>query len=198
MIRSRFITIALMGGLLFIAIGLATAAMVSVPIIRAATNITVAEQNAAENWSRLTYASFRDNNWEIYTASGDGTGEARLTFRSASDSTPELNRGATRIVFASTAAGQPEIYTINVNGSGETRLTFTGKGEYLPDWSPDGTKIAFNSLRDGNYEIYVMNADGSAQTRLTNNSVWESIRPGRRTASKSRSCPIGPGRTNCG
>jgi Tol biopolymer transport system component len=137
----------------------------------AATN--AATENPVENWSQLAYASFRDGNFEIYTARGDGTQETQLTFRSASDSTPKLNRGATRIVFASTAAGLPEIYTINVDGSGETRLTFTGKGEYLPAWSPDGTKIAFTSLRDGNYEIYVMNADGSAQTRLTNNTVWD-------------------------
>ncbi len=161
MIKSRLIMMAVIGG--SVALGLTLAALA----------VLAAPQNAVENWSRLTYASFRDNNWEIYTARGDGSNETRLTFRNASDSTPKLNRGATRIVFASTAPGQPEIYTINVDGSGETRLTFTGKGEYLPAWSPDGSKIAFTSLRDGNYEIYVMNADGSAQTRLTNNSFWD-------------------------
>lgn len=159
--------------ILSLIIGTISAAVMHAPVINAALSSGALLQTDVGNWSRLTYASYRNNNWEIYTALGDGTNETRLTFRTASDSTPKLNRGATQIVFASTAAGAPEIYTINVAGSGETRLTFTGKGEYLPDWSPDGSKIIFTSLRDGNYELYVMNADGFAQTRLTNNTVWD-------------------------
>lgn len=158
------------------AISLAIVAMTSVSVLGGSANFPAASENPVENWSRLTYSSDRDNNWDVYTAQGDGSDETRLTFRSATDSTPKLNRGATRIVFASDAThatGVSEIYTINVDGSGETRLTFTGKGEYLPAWSPDGSKIVFASARDGNLEIYVMNADGSAQTRLTNNPAWD-------------------------
>ena len=129
--------------------------------------------SSLRDWSEFAFASYRDSNWEIYTALGDGTSAMRITNNPATDSTPSLNRGATRIVFVSTREGSSEIYSMNANGSDVTRLTFTAKGEYLPTWSPDGSKIAFVSNRDSNYEIYVMNADGSNQQRLTSNSAWD-------------------------
>lgn len=124
-------------------------------------------------WSGLTMASYRDMNWEIYTATGDGAISTRRTNNSAVDSMPELNRGANRIAFVSNRASNAEIYTLNVNGSGLTRLTATPASESMPTWSPDGSKIAFGSYRDGNWEIYAMNADGSNQTRLTFNAAWD-------------------------
>lgn len=118
-------------------------------------------------WSKRTFQSYRDGNWEIYVSNDDGFEEARLTVHGAIDMHPRLNRGATRIAFVSKRDGSYEIYTMNVDGSGVTRLTFTGSDNVYPAWSPDGTKIAFQSYRDGQAEIYVMNANGSGQTRLT-------------------------------
>ncbi|MBK8989523.1 MAG: PD40 domain-containing protein [Chloroflexi bacterium] len=118
-------------------------------------------------WSKRTFQSYRDGNWEIYTSNDDGSGEARLTAHGAIDMHPRLNRGATQIAFASKRGGVYGIYTMNVDGSGVTRLTFTDRDNVYPAWSPDGTKIAFQSYRDGQAEVYIMNADGSGQTRLT-------------------------------
>jgi hypothetical protein len=128
------------------------------------------------NWvdsTRLAFSSFRDNNWEIYTSTADGTNQTRRTLNPAYDSTPKLNRGANRIVFVSSRDGNNEIYVMNIDGSGQTRLTNTPAYEYWPTWSPDGSKIAFYSYRDGNAEIYVMNADGSNQMRLTSIAAWD-------------------------
>lgn len=124
-------------------------------------------------WSQLTFASYRDMNWEIYTAQGDGVSPVRLTYDPATDSAPDVSPDATQIVFHSTRDGNYEIYRMNADGSGQTRLTTTISDEYLPQWSPDGTRIAFYSYRDGNAEIYVMNADGSGQTRLTTDPAWD-------------------------
>jgi hypothetical protein len=65
-------------------------------------------------WSKRTFQSYRDGNWEIYTSNDDGSGEARLTVHSAIDMHPRLNRGATHIAFASKRDGVYEIYTMNV------------------------------------------------------------------------------------
>lgn len=118
-------------------------------------------------WSKLVFQSYRDGNWEIYLADGDGSNQTRLTFDGAADIHPRLNRGATRIVFASRRTGNYEIFTMNSDGSGLTQLTFNNTHDVNPSWSPDGTKIAFQAYRDGQAEVYVMNADGSGQTRLT-------------------------------
>lgn len=121
--------------------------------------------------SRLAFQSYRDGNWEIYVADGDGSGETRLTSNAASDVLPRLSHDAERVVFASNRDGNYEIYTIKVDGNGLVRLTSNGASDLDPAWSPDGTRIAFASNRDGNYEIYVMNADGTGVTRMTNDGA---------------------------
>ncbi len=124
-------------------------------------------------WTRLTYASYRDMNWEIYTAEGSGTGVTRRTNNEALDSLPKLNRGATRVVFVSQRDGNAEIYAMNRTGSDVTRLTWTAAEESTPSWSPDGSRVVFASNRDGNWEIYAMQADGANPVRLTHAPDWD-------------------------
>lgn len=124
-------------------------------------------------WSKLVFQSLRDDNWEIYIDNFDGTNQTRLTWNSAADIYPRLNRGATRIAFASNRTGNYEIFVMNSDGSGVTQLTHHNANDYDPDWSPDGTQIVFNSYRDGQSEIYKMNADGSTLTRLTWDAGWD-------------------------
>jgi len=124
-------------------------------------------------WSKLVFQSYRDDNWEIYLANGDGSNQTRLTNHGASDIQPRLNRGCTRIVFASNRTGSYEIFTMNTDGSGLRQLTANSTDDGHPSWSPDGTKIAFQAYRDGQAEIYVMNADGSGQTRLTWDGAYD-------------------------
>jgi Tol biopolymer transport system component len=123
------------------------------------------------DWSRIAFQSYRDGNWEIYLARGDGSQPVRLTNHSAADVRPRLNRGAARLVFTSDRDGNFEVYTMNADGSGLARLTFNDASEAGPVWSPDGGRIVFASDRDGNAEIYMMNADGSDQTRLTHDGA---------------------------
>ncbi len=125
-------------------------------------------------WSRLTFQSLRDSNWEIYQANGDGSNQTRLTNMAASDITPRFNRGTTRITFVSSRTGSYQIFTMNPDGSNVTQLTSTSANNYNPSWSPDGTKIVFSSYRDGQSEIYRMNADGSQPVRLTANPGYDS------------------------
>ncbi len=119
------------------------------------------------SWSKLVFQSYRDDNWEIYLANGDGSGQTRLTSNDDSDIQPRLNRGCTRTVLTSNRTGSYHLFTMNLDGSGVTQLTFGAADDFSPAWSPDESKIAFQTDRDGQAEIYVMNADGSAQTRLT-------------------------------
>ncbi len=125
------------------------------------------------DWSRLTFASYRHLNFEVYTAGGAGGNPTRRTENEATDTTPEFNRGATQIAFVSDRDGNPEIYRLDVASANQTRLTRNNAGDYLPTWSPNGAAIAFYSYRDGNAEIYRMGADGANQTRLTTHPAWD-------------------------
>ncbi len=119
------------------------------------------------DWTRIAFQSHRDNNWEIYTARGDGMEPVRLTREPAADTRPRFNGDLSKLVFASSRSGNSEIYTMNSDGTGARQLTFHGPSDNYPVWSPDGTRIAFAYNGDEDWEIYVMDADGENQTRLT-------------------------------
>ncbi len=126
-----------------------------------------ASPDAVADWSKITFESYRNNNWEIYKANGDGTIQTRLTNHSAYDIQPRLNRGATKIVFVSNRDGDYDIYMMNFDGSNLVNLSNNTFDDSNPAWSFDASRIAFQSYRDGQPEVYVMNSDGSSQTRLT-------------------------------
>ncbi len=124
-------------------------------------------------WSKLTFQSLRDGNWEIYSGNDDGTGQTRLTFNGVSDLHPRLNRGASRIVFSSYQTGSFELYTMNTDGSGQSRLTYNDRADGFPFWSPDGARIVFESYVGNQPDLFVMNADGSGESRLTFDSGFD-------------------------
>ena len=67
--------------------------------------------SAIPGWSRLVFQSFRDNNWEIYSANADGSGQTRVTDAPSVDYAPRLDPGADRIAFASDRNGGCLLYT---------------------------------------------------------------------------------------
>ena len=116
---------------------------------------------------RITFASVRMGNTDIYVMDADGTNETRLTDNRALDINPAWSPDGRRIAFTRSA----DIYVMNADGTNEMRLT-ENKARYAdPAWSPDGHHIAFTSDRDGNWNIYVMDADGTNETRLTDNEA---------------------------
>ena len=139
----------------------------------APSNLPDVSPGEMANWSKLAFQSYRNGQWDIFTARSNRSDEARLTVDGNHDIEPRWTRGLTRLAYVSRFPGNYEIYTMNPDGTGKTRLTNTPANEYNPSWSPDGTKIVFNSYRDGQSEIYVMNANGSGLTRLTNDPAYD-------------------------
>jgi Tol biopolymer transport system component len=122
-----------------------------------------------------------DDDFEIYSMNGDGTGMANLTANPSlfsDEHNPAWSPDGTRIAFNALREGQfdssADMYAMNADGTGQTRLTSDPGLEYDPAWSPDGARIAFiNCCPDGDAEIYVMNGDGTGQTNLTNHPAGD-------------------------
>ena len=138
------------------------------------TSLAPQSPSAIPAWSKLVFQSYRDNNWEIYRANADGTGQTRVTDNPSVDYSPRLNPGADRIAFSSNRnGGDYDIFVVDWNGANPVALTDNNSDDVDAVWSPSGTRLAFVAYRDGQAEVYVMNSTGSAVTRLTNNSAFD-------------------------
>jgi TolB protein len=117
--------------------------------------------------TKISFASNRDGNLEIYIMNANGTEQNRITTNPPNDTRPAWSPNGSKIAFES-AQNVPYIYYIyivNPDGTGLSQLTSANDIE--PAWSPDGSKIAFCSWRDGIPQIYIMNNNGTEQTRMT-------------------------------
>jgi TolB protein len=116
---------------------------------------------------RITFASDRAGNLEIYLMNADGTDQTRLMDRPGDE--PALSPDGQFIAFTGCRDDNCDVYVVNYEGRDERRLTRHRAFDGTPVWSPDGRHIAFTSGRDGKQEIYVMDADGKNKRNLTNN-----------------------------
>ena len=127
-------------------------------------------------WGKIAFHSKRDGNHEIYTMKSDGSGQTRLTFNEATDSTPTWSPNGQQIASHSyrdndehvpKVLRNSEIYVMDADGESQRRLTHYLGLDTRPDWHPDGSQIAFTSTRNGNFNIYVMDIDGSNVEQVT-------------------------------
>jgi Tol biopolymer transport system component len=125
---------------------------------------------------RITFASFRDNNGNVFaTEPLTGSPAQRLTTESADEAQPTYSPDGRRIAFRSNRDGNYEIYVMNAEGTGQTRLTRYSPNRFAaqPSWAPDGRHILYRANPAGNPELYSMNSDGTNVRRLTSSSADE-------------------------
>ena len=87
------------------------------------------------NGRRVTYESFRDTDYEIFSAPADGGQEKPLTDNDADDEQPAYSPDGESIVFASNrGSGDSDIFRMDSNGGHASRVTQNNKAEESPDW----------------------------------------------------------------
>ena len=90
--------------------------------------------------SRIAFAAYVEENWEIFISDTGGQSALRLTDHPASDLSPAFSPDATRIAFASERDGNFDIYVMRLDGSNVLRVTnhlaFDFKPVFLPRLAP--------------------------------------------------------------
>jgi TolB protein len=129
--------------------------------------------------------------YEIFSASGDGSGLKRLTKNPGYDAEGTISPDGKKIVFTSMRAGDLDIYTMNSDGNGIKRLTSEKGYDGGPFFSWDGKTIVYrayhpkkrdelieyesllkqNLIKPTRAEVFMMSADGSNKRQLTNNGA---------------------------
>jgi dipeptidyl aminopeptidase/acylaminoacyl peptidase len=125
---------------------------------------TVLAPTAFANEHRMVFESYRDGQYEIYAADGDGGGAVRLTM-SGSSRFPKLRYGAITVAYTFGAAGSRDLRSVRKDGS-QAKQLLSGQGYRDVAWSPDGTKLAY-ALRTATTDVYVANYDFAANAIIS-------------------------------
>jgi dipeptidyl aminopeptidase/acylaminoacyl peptidase len=124
---------------------------------------------AATTGGTVAFQSNRTGNFDIFTMTATGGGQARLTADPADDLDPAWSPDGRRIAFASRRGGTTHIWVMNADGSGQTQLTSAPGADRYPTWSPDGARIAYRHNTGAQSEIWI--ADASGQHAITTGAL---------------------------
>jgi TolB protein len=116
---------------------------------------------------KITFASSRDGNMEIYTCDIDGSGIKRLTSSRSIETAPCWSPNGYQIAFTSDRAGLPQIFIMDADGGNVHKLYFGGGYQDSPAWSPKGDRIAFHMISGGKFDIWTVSPDGSNPVQVT-------------------------------
>ena len=125
-----------------------------------ATLLPGAALGAATTAGTVAFESNRAGNFDIFTMTATGGGQARLTTDPADDLDPAWSPDGRRIAFASRRGGATHIWVMNADGSAQTQATSAPGADRYPTWSPDGTRIAFRHDTGAQSDIWVADAAG--------------------------------------
>ncbi len=104
----------------------------------------------------ITFHSYRDGNYHIYTIRKDGTELRKLTSGISDNREPDWSPDGKSIVFSSDRTGNYDIWQVNISGGKLLQLTNDQANDSNPAFSNKGNRIAFVSQRaEGG--VYVLN-----------------------------------------
>ena len=125
---------------------------------------------------RITFASDRDGDFEIYSIEPDGTGLVQLTTNTVDDDDPSWSPDGTRIAFVRTGScvtACKAIWVMDADGSGQTAVTGWSNAiaDTAPVWvSPSTLLYTSNRVSSGGLqpkEIWTIAVTGGTATQLT-------------------------------
>jgi hypothetical protein len=119
-----------------------------------------------------------NNEYQIFTMNGDGSGLQQLTEWTSPSTSPSWSPDGQQIVFSSSYKANnvtsPALWVMNADGS-EARLVQEGDRLPLlgsnPRWSPDGEKIVYSFYNEFQVDIYMYNMISGKRRRLTNHNA---------------------------
>ena len=126
----------------------AAAAVLAACVVALASMERPAEAAFPGSNGKLTFASNRDGNYEIYTMNADGSNQTRLTNNSEGDFRPAWSPDGSKIAFDSQREtnGPVQIYIMDADGSNQTRLTNNTADDHAPDWGLMPVVYAFSGF----------------------------------------------------
>jgi Tol biopolymer transport system component len=137
-----------------------------------AVSSTRSDQNPqiSPDGRRVTFASNRSGETEIWLSDLDGSNAVQLTSMSAPvTGSPRWSPDGQTITYNCTPEGHWDICVISATGGKPRRLTSDPANDGVPSFSRDGKWIYFNSNRTGEYQIWKIPAAGGDAVQVSHN-----------------------------
>lgn len=105
---------------------------------------------------RITYFSYRDGTFHIYSIRPDGSDLQKHTSGEFDCREPVYSPDGMRILFSSDRGGSYNLWELSLKTKELKQLTDNAGNEYYPAWSPDGKRIAYIATRPDASGLYVL------------------------------------------
>ena len=116
----------------------------------------------APETAKILFTSWRDGNGEIYTMNPDGSGQARLTWHRANDTSAVWSPTGDQIMFVSDRdEGIPDLFLMDADGENVQKIFDRSDRRHHPTFSADGKEIAY--LRYFKEAVYLAPIDGEKE-----------------------------------
>jgi len=123
---------------------------------------------------RITFASDRDGDSEVYIMNNDGSNLVQLTKNNGYDGNPQWSPDGNKLIFDTDRDGPDwDIYIMDADGSNPMPVTANSTSDSSVSWSPDGQWLVYIGNIGVNNEIFIIDINGQNQQRLTNNTYNE-------------------------
>ena len=123
----------------------------------------------APDTPKIVFASFREENRDIYLMNPDGTQQVKITNHPARDTSPVWSPTGEQILFSSDRNKEQlhwDLYLMDANGT-NTRAVFAKLADRAqPAWSPDGKQIAYRRREPSGTFIYIGTIDGKQEEKV--------------------------------
>jgi Tol biopolymer transport system component len=130
----------------------------------------------------IVFASFRDDDQEIYICGADGQAPRRITYAEGQDGGPFFSPDGHRICYRSDrdGSGNLQIFINNFAGTAERAITSEPVLNWCPFWHPSGkwlifTRADFREGRNVNFDLYLIRDDGSERHRVTYDRTFDGL-----------------------
>lgn len=120
--------------------------------VYAVSNVGGAWPSLSPDGSRVAYAVFLNNSWDIFIAPVNGSSPPVHLVQGSFPVWGPTNR----IAFEGCLNGQCGIYIINPDQPNERQKVTTSAGDVSMQWSPDGSHLVYMTNFTGNWEIYTV------------------------------------------
>lgn len=113
----------------------------------------------------------KSGNSDLYRIDLKKRTKKKLTFRSSTESSPNLSPDGKRLLFVSNRSGKVQVYQKILKTGEVFRMTFDGSYNVEPAWSKDGSYIVYAGQKDGRFQLFIMDREGLWGRQLTYGNV---------------------------